>query len=216
MTAPSTTLPAIRAFNPCPHNFMRAEDTLPPRRRITVRMAVKAGTSLSDICWTLSRLAPDDEDIARRLQLWSADCAAHVLHFFEDAQNNTAPRLAIIAARQHARSQTKTAARSAARAAAGEARAAARAAGEATGAAAWAAARAAAWAARAAAWAAARAAREAAWAAARAAARVAAREAAWEAAWEAEGKWQTDRLVLWFSSREPTDWPLTETGGTEP
>jgi hypothetical protein len=119
----------------------------------------------------------------RSLRLFAADCAEHVLHFFEEkCPKDDRPRKAIQAARDFANGTIGAAARDAA------------------GDAAWAAARAAAWdaagaAARAAAWAAARA---AAWGAAGDAAWAAAGDAAWAAAgaaaWAAELKWQADKI----------------------
>ena len=61
------------------------------------------------------------------------------------------------------------------------------------------------------------AARAAAWAAARAA-RDAARDAAWAAsdvAWAADENWQFDRLVMWLSDDEPSDWPIPLARGRE-
>jgi hypothetical protein len=169
------------------------------KRSIDAEKARKAGATLDDIVWAASAVARTNPEIERRLRLWLADCAAHVLQHFEvEWPADLCPRNAIIAARQFSRGEIGDAARAAARAAA------------------WDAARAAAWdAARAAAWDAARAAaRAAAWAAARAAAGDAAWAAAWDAAWAAaraaEKQWQFDRLILWLSDSEPTDWPLPE------
>ena len=160
-------------------------------KKISAREAVKAGVSYSDLVWAASTQARNDKDVERRLRLWLADCAAHVLHIYEkDYPDDRRPRDAIVAGRAYARGDTTDAAKAAA----------------------WDAAKAAAWDAAIAAArdAAIAAARDAAWDAARAAAM----NAAWEAAWAAtrgaasatEEKWQLDRLVLWLSDKEPTDW----------
>jgi hypothetical protein len=149
----------------------------------------------------------------RTARLFAADCAEHVLHFFEDEYpDEKRPREAIQASRDYANGLIRDAAgaadRSAAWAAAG---AAAR---DAAWAAAWTAARAAARAAAgaaardaawAAAWAAARdaagaAARAAAGAAARDAAGAAARAAAWDAARAASGA--AARAAAWAAARD--------------
>ena len=57
-------------------------------------------------------------DAKRRLRLWLADCAAHVLHFYEKKGRSDAPRKAIIAARARARGEIPAAAAYAAYAAA--------------------------------------------------------------------------------------------------
>jgi hypothetical protein len=36
----------------------------------------------------------------------------------------------------------------------------------------------------------------------------AARAATSATAWDAEQKWQTYRLIEWFSDNEPSDWPM--------
>ena len=132
-------------------------------KKISAREAVKAGVSYSDLVWAASTQARNDKDVERRLRLWLADCAAHVLHIYEkDYPDDRRPRDAIAATRAYARGNITAAA--------------------------WGAA-----------WAAAR-------DAARGAARAAARDAAWAAASDAEEKWQLDRLVLWLSGKEPTDW----------
>ncbi len=153
---PALTLAAIAKLDPCEGAFAAARKLLPKRRRITAAQARDAGVSFADIEYVASAIAHTDKDVERRLRLWKADCAAHVLHIYEKTETSDAPRCAIIAARQYARGEIGAAARAAA----------------------WAAARAAAWAAaRAAAWDAARAA---------AGDAAAAWDAAWdaEAAWQ--------------------------------
>lgn len=58
----------------------------------------------------VSAVARTDADIERRLRLWLADCAAHVLHLYERTEASDAPRRAIIAARQFARGEIDSAA----------------------------------------------------------------------------------------------------------
>jgi hypothetical protein len=132
-------------------------------KKITAAQARAAGATFNDIVWAASALAPSDKDIERRLRLWMADCAAHVLHVFEkERATDIRPREAIIVARQFAQGDVLAAAR------------------------------------------------DAAWAAAVDAAVDAARAAARDAARAAEQDWQFDRLVLWLSENEPSDWPLPD------
>ena len=152
-----------------------------------------------------------NDSVAR---LFAADCAEHVLRFYEEKYpNEKRPRQAIETARRFARGKATREELDAARDAAWDAawdaardaawaadRDAARAAAwDAAWDAAWAAARAAAWDA---AW---DAARDAAWDAARAAAWDAAWAAAWAAAraaaWDAEKDWQTDRLLQYLDGQ---------------
>jgi hypothetical protein len=239
MAAPTLTYDDLIKFKPCSDRLSVAIKRIGTAQEwsgngITAQQARDAGMHFSDIVWVASAASRNDADVARRLCLWAADCAARVLHVYERSETSCAPRNAIVASRAYSRGEIDKAARDAASAAAGAAaRAAARGA-------AWAAARDAAWAA---AWAAAgdaaraaanaanaaardaagAAARDAAWAAAWAAAGDAARAAAWAAAWAAAGdaaraaeeQWQFDRLILWFSDNEPDDWPLPEVPAKE-
>jgi hypothetical protein len=202
MSAPALTYPELKALKPCTEDFARVTKLMGGAKKwdgkkIGAKAARKAGATFDDIIWAASALARTDPDVERRIRLWLADCAAHVLHIYEkDANADDRPRDAIIASRAFARGEIEAAASAAASAAA------------------WAAARAAAWtAARAAASAAARAAawtsaRGAAWTAAWAAAWAAKRDAARAAARAAEESWQFDRLIEWLSDKEPNDWPL--------
>ena len=199
------TLAAVRKLNPCSESYARVSAILPKRGKVTAAQARDAGCTFDDLLWIASKLALKNKAIERRLRHWAADCAAHVLHFYErDHPNDMRPRNAIKAARDLADGLIDGAARSDA---AGAAWAAARDAA----AAAWAAAAARA-AARAAAWDAARAARAAARDAAAAA-------AAWDAAfaraaaWDAEQQWQFDRLVLWLSEDEPEPFEFRQERG---
>jgi hypothetical protein len=175
-----------------------------------------AGVPPDDLVWLASAMAQKNQDVERRLRLWTADCAARVLHVYEKTGKSPAPRAAIVAARQFARGEISDVARAAAwdaaRAAAFDVagvadRAAARAAawvatwaadfdvaGAAAGDAARVAARAAAF--------------DVAWAAAGDAAWDAARDAAFDVARVAEEAWQFDRFVARMSDDEPEDWPL--------
>jgi len=131
----------------------------------------------------IKRMCYDPEVTPR---LFAADCAEHILHFYEDKYpDDDRPRKSIDAARKFARKQITREEMAAVWAAAwyaawDAARAAARAAaGDAAGDAARAAARDAAW----------------------AAARAAARDAAGAAAWAAEQQWQGDRLLEYLDGK---------------
>jgi hypothetical protein len=207
MAAPTLTYDDLIKFKPCSDRLSVAIKRIGTAQEwsgngVTAQQARDAGMHFSDIVWAASAASRNDADVARRLRLWAADCAARVLHVYERSQTSCAPRNAIVASRAYSRGEIDEAARATAWAAAGAA------AGDAARAAAWAAAGAAAGdAARAAAGDAARA---AAWAAARAAEGDAARAAEGDAARAAEEQWQFDRLILWFSDNEPDDWPLPE------
>jgi hypothetical protein len=234
MAAPTLTYNDLIKFKPCSDRLSVAIKRIGTAQEwsgngVTAQQARDAGMHFSDIVWVASAASRNDADVARRLCLWAADCAARVLHVYERSETSCAPRNAIVASRAYSRGEIDKAARDAASAAAwAAARAAAR---DATESAAWAAARAAAWAAtesatESAAWdAAGDAAGAAAWDATSAAAGDAARDAAWAAAWAwaaagdaarvAEEQWQFDRLILWFSDNEPDDWPLPEVPAKE-
>jgi hypothetical protein len=190
------TYDELRALNPCSGSLKRVAKLMGGAtkwngRKIDASAAREAGATFNDIIWAASAVARSDKDVERRLRLWMADCAARVLHIYENhAPADKRVRDAITAARAYARGEISYAARAAARDAA---RDAARAAGAAAGAAARAAARAAAWDAD---W-------DADWDA-----RAAARAAAWDAAWTAEEAWQFDRLIARLGDDEPADWPL--------
>ena len=154
------TYKELKALKPCPEQAKAVTKLLGGAKtwngkKISAREAVKAGVSYSDLVWAASTQARNDKDVERRLRLWLADCAAHVLHIYEkDYPDDRRPRDAIVAGRAYARGETTDAARTAALVAA----------------------------------------------------RGAASAAAWAAASDAEEKWQLDRLVLWLSDKEPTDW----------
>ena len=184
MAAPTLTREQFFALRPCKDDRDRIIDALGGKdgwvAPITAEQAREAGATLNDLIWVASAVSRTDTDVDRRMRLWLADCAAHVLHIYERTGMSHAPRNAILAARQFARGEIGADDLVAASDAAWDA-------------------------ARDAAWDAARdAARDAAWAAAWDAAWDAARDAAWAA----EEAWQFDRLVLWLSDDEPEDWPL--------
>ena len=118
MAAISITLEQIAKLSPCERAFSRAQIALPKRRKITAAMAKTAGVSFDDIIWTASAVARWNTDVERRVRLWLADCAAHVLHIYQKTGSSAAPRNATIAARQFARGEIDAAARDAAWAAA--------------------------------------------------------------------------------------------------
>lgn len=132
------TYDEVKALGPCPDRWVEVSRALGGKagwngKKIDAATARAAGITFDDLVWVASAVARADADVERRLRLWMADCAAHVLHIYERTESSTAPRKAIIAARAFARGEIDDAARAAARAAAWDA--------------AWAAARDAAWAA---------------------------------------------------------------------
>ena len=215
MSAPTLTREQLFALDSCPGARRRINDALGGAKGwtspVTASQAREAGVTFRDLIWIEVAASRTDPDVARRLRLWTADCAAHVLHIYERIGKSEAPRSAIIAARRFARGEigrddlvnaredARVAARDAGNAAAGDAAKIAM--------------RVAAWdaandAAMAAAWAAALdPAGDAAGAVAVNAEMAIMRNAAWSA-WDAECVWQFDRLVLWLSDEEPDDWPL--------
>jgi len=219
MSAPRITLEELSKMEPCADGMARVEEILPKGRLISATEAREAGATLGDILWVASKMAEDEASIAHRLRMWSADCAAHVLHIYESQGASDAPRRAIIAARQFANGHIDlTAAQNASLdawdAAQGAWSAEETAARNSAQAAALSAAQAAAWAARAAELSAGevgRVARDA-----ERAAQDAALFASWDAravALAAEKLWQFDRLCLWLSDNEPEPLALS-TGDT--
>ena len=73
-----------------------------------------AGVPPDDLVWLASAMAQKNQDVERRLRLWTADCAARVLHVYEKTGKSPAPRAAIVAARQFARGEISDVARAAA------------------------------------------------------------------------------------------------------
>ena len=207
------TYDEVKALDPSSDSFSRVSRLLGGKtgwngNRIDAASARETGCTFNDLVWVGFAIARKNADAERRLRLWMADCAAHVLNFYEKTEKSDAPRKAIIAARQFARGEinerASAAAINASRAAASAAWSASRVASSAVSASS-----AAAWAASAASAAASTASRVASRAAAWAASR-AASSAVSVAASAAEEAWQFDRLVLWFSDNEPDDLPLPE------
>ena len=183
---PSLTWKQILALGPCEDERNHVRAALKAKfpdyrtRALTMADAAEAGVDFTNLLWIASEASRADPDVARRLHLFAADCAARVSHLAPDPRS----RGAIVAARRFARGEIGTdeladvsdAARAAAGAAAGAA------ASDAASDAAWA----------------------AAWAAARAAAGAA------KAAGDAARSWQLTRLIAWFSDNETEDWPIAE------
>ena len=204
----------LKALAPCRDKFDAVVATLGDAetwngKSISANDARSAGVSFDNVLWAAKRVAKKDQDVERKLRLFTADCAAHVLHIYEKSEGaDTRPREAIEATRKFANGEIGAAAWDAAGAAARDAARDAAGAADAAWSVAAAAARAAAGAAdaaraaaRAAAWAAWAASRDASWSAAGAAA--AAWDAVWAAAWDADQKWQFSRLCDWLSADEP-------------
>jgi hypothetical protein len=212
------TYDEVLALNPCEVRWNEVSRALGGKegwgnRRIDAAAARAAGVTLDDLIWVASAVARTDADVARRLRLWQADCAAHVLHIYEAQHWSTVPRNTIIAGRAYARGEIDDAALNAAWATAKKYIASISTFDET-----WAAARAAEGTTRAVADADA-AADAFVWAIA-AAACAASEDTTWNnacaasaAAEAAEKEWQFDRLVLWLSDDEPEDLPLPKWKG---
>lgn len=198
MTVPAFSYDDLMALNPCTESMRRVVKLMGGAKKwdgnkISAAQARKAGATFDDIVWAASALSRTDKDVERRLRLWMADCAAHVLHIFEkEFPDDLRPRSAIIASRQFARGEIEAAYADAAETAYADAADAAKAAYAKA--------------------AYANAAFAAAFAAANAAANAADASAgasdAADAAMTAERNWQFDCLVEWLSENEPKDYPL--------
>ena len=69
-------------------------------RAVSFREMADAGILFDDLVRLATEASQLDPDIARRVKLWGADCAAHVLPIFErEMPGDTRPREAIEAAR---------------------------------------------------------------------------------------------------------------------
>ena len=104
----------LAKLKPCRDARARAKAFM-GNRRMNAAEAREAGAKLDDIVWVASSIARNNPDVDRRLHLWLADCAAHVLHIYERTESSPAPRNAIIASRQFARGEIDDAAWAAAR-----------------------------------------------------------------------------------------------------
>lgn len=101
----------LKALGLCEPQLKAVSVVFLDRERATAADAVAAGAELSDLVLVASAMARSEKDIMRRLLLWSADCAAHVLHLFEDERpQDDRARLAIVAARKFARGEIAAAA----------------------------------------------------------------------------------------------------------
>jgi len=117
--APTLTYAQFKALDPCEESRNRVVELLGGARTwgdngVTAAQAKEAGCTLDDLVWAASALARRDKDVERRLRLWMADCAAHVLHIYEQLGTSEAPRNAIIANRRFARGEIDASARAAA------------------------------------------------------------------------------------------------------
>lgn len=120
MSAPTLTYDQLKALSPCPKAFRRVTKLMGSARwETTAAYARRAGATFDDVRWAASAIARSNPDVERRVRLWLADCAAHVLKIYERGYpNDDRPRNAIIAARHFARGKIRAAASDAARAAA--------------------------------------------------------------------------------------------------
>jgi hypothetical protein len=120
MTQPTLTYTALKAMSPCPVAFRRAVKQLGGKLGwgdgvVTAARARRAGVNFDSIAWVATNLAGTDADVSRRMQMWSADCLAHVLTIFERAYpGDTRPREAITLLRMIARGRAGDAQRIAA------------------------------------------------------------------------------------------------------
>jgi hypothetical protein len=114
MAKPTTlTYAELKALNPCSEALARFSAW---SGTMDAAAARKAGATFDDIVWVAVAIARTSPDVERRLRLWMADCATHVLHLYERyCPSDNRPRTAIIAARQFARGEISTAAQAAAR-----------------------------------------------------------------------------------------------------
>ncbi len=198
---PGDWMPKLTKLSPCERGYHIVEAHQIPQW-------LKENCQIFEVEYAGKMINADDKSVCgkvrliKRMQydpevtprLFAADCAEHVLHFYEDKYpDDDRPRKAIEASRKYARKEIDAAAWAAASDAASDA--ARDAAGAAASDAAWYAAWYAAWAA---AW---DAAWDAAWAAASAAASDAARDAAWAAARAAETQWQGTRLLEYLDGK---------------
>lgn len=105
------TIKELNKLKPCPEDGRRARALLrklnsDPEHCFTAVEAREAGCTFDDIMWAAGVLARTDKTVERKLQMFAADCAAHVLHIFEcEYPNDARPRNAIKARRDYANGQ---------------------------------------------------------------------------------------------------------------
>ena len=105
----------LLALNPCALERLRVEILLGDAaswdgRIISAAEAVAAGISLKNLTWVAAAVARSNPDVERRLRLWLSDCAARVLHVYEDfAPQDMRVRGCIVAARAFARNPAEAA-----------------------------------------------------------------------------------------------------------
>ena len=108
MSAITVTYDEVRELRPCESGLKSAAKLLGGitawnAKPATIADLHTAGVPYNDLKWLAWRLAANSDDSKRRLWLWLADCAAHVLHIYEKKGKSDAPRKANIAARARAR-----------------------------------------------------------------------------------------------------------------
>ncbi len=87
MTTPTATIAQLQKLDPCKELWGPAQAKLRAYRNggdiaYTVADARAAGVPLLDTLWAIDRI--NDGDLDRKIRLFLCDCAAHVLHLFED------------------------------------------------------------------------------------------------------------------------------------
>ena len=102
---PSLTWKQILALGPCEDERNHVRAALKAKfpdyrtRALTMADAAEAGVDFTNLLWIASEASRADPDVARRLHLFAADCAARVSHLAPDPRS----RGAIVAARRFAR-----------------------------------------------------------------------------------------------------------------
>ena len=113
------TYTEVKALHPCESGLQSAVKLLGGLKTWNAKPTSfadlrAAGVPPDDLVWLASAMAQKNQDVERRLRLWTADCAARVLHIYEKTGKSPAPRAAIVAARQFARGEISDVARAAA------------------------------------------------------------------------------------------------------
>lgn len=109
MTDLTFTYDRVAALRPSADMLLAAAEKLGgvavwKERAVSFREMADAGIQFEDLVWLASEASRKDPDIERRVRLWCADCAAHVLPIFErEMPGDVRPRQAIEAARGFAR-----------------------------------------------------------------------------------------------------------------
>lgn len=79
-------------------------------KRVTVRMALRAGVTMPDLLWVIHELdikvdSDSNKELTRRIWMWAADCCAKQLPLIEKNDSRVLFRRVVKAMRFHARKQ---------------------------------------------------------------------------------------------------------------